>query len=157
MSVSVTTFRPEHAERFAALNREWLIAHDLLEALDEEQLADPHTHLIAPGGTIFVAEQDGVVVGTCAIVPTGEGTSELVKLAVDPAARGAGIGRRLVERCLAQARTEGIRTVTLISSTRLQAALRLYESCGFRHGPLPVDSGYVTADVFMEIDLDVIP
>ena len=157
MSVTITTFRPEHGERFAALNREWLLVHDLLEALDEEQLADPHRHLIAPGGTIFVAEQNGVVVGTCAIVPRGDGTSELVKLAVDSDARGAGIGRRLVERCLAQARTDRTRRVTLISSTRLQAALRLYESCGFRHGPLPADSGYVTADVFMEIDLDVIP
>ena len=157
MSVTITTFRPEHGERFAALNREWLLAYDLLEALDEEQLADPHRHLIAPGGTIFVAEQNGVVVGTCAIVPRGDGTSELVKLAVDPDARGAGIGRRLVERCLAQARIDRTRRVTLISSTRLQAALRLYESCGFRHGPLPADSGYVTADVFMEIDLDVIP
>ena len=35
MSTHITTFRPEHATAFGALNRAWLVKYDLLEAADE--------------------------------------------------------------------------------------------------------------------------
>jgi len=43
--------------------------------------------------------------------------------------------------------------VVLVSSSRLQAALRLYERMGFVPAPLPADVPYATADVFMERSL----
>ncbi len=41
----------------------------------------------------------------------------------------------------------------LVSSSKLLAADRLYESLGFRHAPLPREPGYATADVYMELEL----
>jgi putative acetyltransferase len=150
--VEVAAFRPEHAERFRSLNRAWLQADGLLEPPDELQLADPQTHIIARGGQIAVALRDGEVVGTCALLPHGAGELEIVKLAVAPAARGQGLGRRLVEWCLARAREQGAHRVVLISSSRLQSALRLYESLGFQYRPMPATE-YATADIYMELDL----
>ena len=79
---------------------------------------------------------------------------ELAKLAVSPAAHGRGLGRRLSETVIHFARNSGARRVILVSSTKLVAAVRLYESLGFRRAPMPSDVSYETADVYMELDLE---
>ena len=154
MTLAIRTFQPEDAERFALLNRAWLEEHGLLEPLDEEQLADPAKHFLVDGGEIFVAVDGGVVVGTCGALPHGANDFELAKLAVAPEFRGQGIARRLVARCVEHIRERGADRVLLISSSRLKAALRLYESMGFTHCPAPDFSHYETADVWMELVFD---
>ena len=154
MATRIEPFTAEHAEAFAALNRAWLVAHDLIEPHDEEQLDDPWKEILNPGGQIFVALEGHDVVGVCAAIPYGREAFEVAKLSVAPSAQGRGLGRRLVEHCVAFARDRGARRMVLVSSTRLQAALKLYESMGFRRGPVPADVQYVTADVYMELDLD---
>jgi ribosomal protein S18 acetylase RimI-like enzyme len=151
--VRIDVFRAEHAAAFEALNRAWLVDHGLYEAPDEEQLSDPWGTIIEPGGQVFVALRGDEVLGTCALIPYQPGILELAKLAVAPEARGRGLGRALVEACLGLARRRGIGRVVLVSSSRLGAALSLYESLGFRRGPLPRDVPYATADVYMELDL----
>jgi putative acetyltransferase len=151
--IIVDTFRPDDHHAFAGLNRTWLTAYGLLETPDERQLADPVEEIIVPGGQIFVARHCGEVVGTCAVLPHDERVFELVKLAVAPKAQGFGLGRRLVEACVAHARERGAQRLVLLSSSRLAAALRLYEGLGFRRAAVPPDAAYVTADVYMELDL----
>jgi putative acetyltransferase len=153
MTVQIVTFRSEHATAFDALNRRWLVSHGLIEHHDEDQLQNPWKEILEPGGQIFVATDGPNVVGVCAAIPHTADTIEIAKLAVDPVAQGKGIGRRLVEECLGFARLRGARRVMLVSSSKLQAALRLYESMGFQHGPLPDGVPYATADVFMELSL----
>jgi putative acetyltransferase len=153
MSVVIDTFRPEHAAAFDSLNRAWLTAYDLLEAADEPHLTDPAGQILAHGGQIFVALQDEAVVGTCAVVPHGPVAFEVAKLAVAPTARGRGIGRELVDACLGYAQQRGARQAVLVSNSRLEAALRLYEQLGFRYAPLPATMPYATADVYMELEL----
>jgi GNAT superfamily N-acetyltransferase len=151
--IDIVPYEDRHAADFDRLNRAWLVAHGLLEPGDEPHLADPRGTIVEGGGAIFVAVRDGEVVGTCGIHPTGGGVYELIKLAVDPSARGGGIGRRLVERCLDFVRAAGGRRVALLSSSRLQSALRLYAALGFRDEPMPAATGYETADVHMVLDL----
>jgi GNAT superfamily N-acetyltransferase len=149
----IDRFRPEDQPAFAALNRAWLTEYGLLEPADERQLADPLDEILAVGGQIYVARRGGDVVGTCAVLPHERDVLELVKLAVAPGARGLGLGRRLVETCVAYALDQGARRLVLLSNSRLGAALRLYEGLGFRRAPLPPGAMYVTADVYMELDL----
>jgi putative acetyltransferase len=76
-------------------------------------------------------------------------------MAVSPKLRGMGIGRRLIEYAIAQARELGAKSLFLGSSTKLPNAVHLYETVGFRHVPperLPPNP-YVRADVFMEMAL----
>ncbi len=151
--VTIVPFRREHAGMFYRLNRAWLDAHDLYEPADEAQLADPQGSVIDAGGAVFIAERAGSVVGTAAVVPHGPGEVELLKITVAEDLRGTGLGRRLVEVCIARARDMGAHTMMLVSSSRLQPALRLYERMGFTPRPLPSPLPYKTADVCMELRL----
>ena len=151
--MTVEPYQPEHALAYEELNRTWLVDNGLIEPADEPQLTNPDETIIDPGGQIFVALENGSVIGTCAVVPHGPGEFELVKLAVAPSAQGRGIGTQLVEASLNFARHHGAQRVTLLSSSRLPAALKLYERTGFKYAPLPTTNPYATADVHMILDL----
>ena len=155
MKVEIDSFRAEHARRFAELNREWLEAYNLMEPANEAQLADPERYFLSCGGQIFVALHDDAVIGTCAVVPHGVERFEIAKLAVAAEFRGQGIARRLVERCIAYARQQGGRRMFLVSNSQLQAALRLYQSVGFKYGAVPEVREYENEDVYMELNLDL--
>lgn len=152
-TITIVPFQPHHADAFYRLNRAWLDAHDLYEPADEVQLADPYGAVIAAGGAVFIAERDGEVVGTAAVAPHGPGEVELLKVTVADHARGHGLGQQLVEVCITRARQMDAHTMMLVSSSRLQSALRLYERIGFTHRPLPSPLPYETADVCMELRL----
>jgi ribosomal protein S18 acetylase RimI-like enzyme len=154
MNVEIVLFRPEHAGRFGELNREWLERYNLMEAANEEQLANPQAHFLGQGGQVFVALHGDDVIGTCAIVPHGVPGWEIAKLTVASAFQGQGIARRLVSRCIAFARENGAQRVYLVSNSQLQPALRLYESFGFEYRASPDVKEYQHQDVYMELQLE---
>ncbi len=118
--------------------------------IDEAFFRDPAAEVIARGGEIFCALLDHVVVGCACVAPSGDGSMQLMKFAVTPAAQGRGIGRRLCERAVEFARAQGASCITLWSNSGLTAALRLYGSLGFAHRPFPVSPPHADADVYME-------
>jgi putative acetyltransferase len=152
-SIIILTYNDDHAAAFNRLNRAWLEEHALLEDGDRKQLEHPRESILAKGGEIFIAVMGEEVVGCCAVIPLDASVVELAKLAVDARARGHGLGRRLTETGLSWARHRGAKKVILLSSTKLQAALRLYERLGFQYAHLPADPGYQTADIYMELSL----
>ena len=142
------------AEAFRTLNREWIAHYFVIEEEDERQLSDPVRAYLDPGGEIFFAELDGRVIGCVAIVPEGSGAWELSKMAVTPAVRGGGIGRRLLTAAIDGARERGARAVFLGTSTQLPNAVHLYEALGFQHvAPDTMHMPYDRADVFMRLEL----
>jgi len=105
---------------------------------------------LARDGDLLVAEHEGRLPG--AVVHVGPGRprsavfpdewSVIRMLVVDPAARGQGIGRRLVAACLRQARQAGAPAVGLHTSPIMASALRMYEAIGFvRDRDLPPNRG----------------
>ena len=88
---------------------------------------------------VLVAELDGRVVGTATYVP-GPGRdsdfdepdwADLRMLAVDPSARGKGIGRALSEACIERARRDGRAVIGLHTDNEMTPAHSLYTSLGF--------------------------
>ena len=88
------------------------------------------------GSTYFVAEMNNEIVGGGGIYPTDglpADTCELVKMYLLPHARGAGLGRILIEKCLAAARKAGYKQVYLESMPELKQALKVYAKFGFEY------------------------
>jgi ribosomal protein S18 acetylase RimI-like enzyme len=141
------------ASDFARLNRDWLEAFGLLEPADSKHLDSPRESIIEPGGAILLAVDEGSVVGTCAILRIGPKIVELAKLSVVPEAQRQGIGRRLTLAAIDHALAMGAERMILVSNSKLVSAVRLYESLGFKHAPLPASVGYATANVYMELAL----
>ncbi|HMJ77059.1 MAG TPA: bifunctional helix-turn-helix transcriptional regulator/GNAT family N-acetyltransferase [Iamia sp.] len=81
---------------------------------------------------MWIAERAGRPVGCIACVHGDDAdTVKLRILLVDPAARGLGVGARLVEECVAFARTTGARRMVLFTVDALDSARRIYEAAGF--------------------------
>lgn len=145
----------DDAAAFRTLNEEWITQYFTLEAKDRETLNNPAHSILLKGGHIFMAYAGSEAVGCVALIPMQDGVYELSKMAVSPHLRGRGLGRRLLEHAIAQARSVGAGSLFLGSNTRLKEAIHLYESVGFRHvkpetlPPLP----YSRANVFMEMAL----
>jgi putative acetyltransferase len=152
--VSIRSFQSGDETSFRTLNEEWIVKHFVLEDKDRAVLGDPVKYILNPGGEIIFATIGGETVGCCALVPEGPGEYEVAKMAVTEAYQGRGIGRKIIERVIAEARAKGATRLYLETNSKLTATY-LYESVGFRH--IPIDrrkpSLYSRADVFMEMML----
>lgn len=145
----------EDGTAFKTLNEEWISRYFVLEKKDQETLGDPENTILRKGGKVFFVEMGGQTVGCVALIPMGGGVYELSKMAVSPAMRGQGIGRKLLEYAIAQARALEASSLFLGSNSVLKNAVHLYEAVGFTHVPaekLP-EMHYARADVFMEMGL----
>lgn len=103
------------------------------EALIAEIVARFHQGFDPAKDDAWIAQADGAMVGSIFLV-RGEtpGAAKLRLLYVEPDARGMGVGRMLVEACVARARALGYQRLDLWTVKTLSAARRLYQQAGFQ-------------------------
>lgn len=81
---------------------------------------------------VFVAERDGAPAGYITLHYSSPSDSRIGLFAVDPQARGRGIGRRLIGRGLEWLCAQGASESRVVTQGRNRGALRLYQNAGFR-------------------------
>jgi DNA-binding MarR family transcriptional regulator/GNAT superfamily N-acetyltransferase len=104
---------------------------DTFEALVARIIADYVEHRDPQRENAWIAEVDGERVGCVFCTKHDDTTAQLRILLVEPAARGLGIGSRLVEECIRFARRAGYRQITLWTNDVLADARRVYQRAGF--------------------------
>jgi len=151
--VELVSFRADLARAFESLNRRWIEEYFEVEAADLEVFGNPYESIVKPGGEIFFVLEDGKPRGTCAVIRLEATLFELAKMAVDPLSQGRGYGNLLIERAIDFARASGARKLMLLTNSRLDAAIRLYEKHGFKSVPITHADHYSRVDVEMELNL----
>jgi putative acetyltransferase len=157
VEVTVVPYREELKPAFEQLNREWIETYFAMEDADRKVLGDPRGQIVAPGGEIFFLLERGQVRGTCAVLRHNPADFEIAKMAVAPEARGRGYGDRLMEAAVRFAADAGARRIIIVSNTKLEPAIRLYEKHGFARVPLASDQRYLRANIRLELQLQPEP
>jgi putative acetyltransferase len=146
----IIDYTDTYASDFKNINIEWLEKYNLLEDHDLQMLDDPRGTIINHGGVIYLAEDNGSIIGSAALIHEHDGIYELAKMTVIPTWRGKGISKLLLKKCIDTARTLGAKKIVLFSNDQLQTAIALYQQYGFKHIAV-TDSPFTTANVKMEL------
>jgi DNA-binding MarR family transcriptional regulator/GNAT superfamily N-acetyltransferase len=101
------------------------------EALVAEIAAKFVRDLDATRERCWIAERDDVRLGCIFLVAQDKSTAKLRLLLVEPEARGLGLGKQLIDECIAFARNAGYRRIVLWTQDNLDAARHLYARAGF--------------------------
>lgn len=151
MNASLVTYDPRFRHVFVELNRQWIEQYFKVERNDLEQLERLEDTILKVGGEIFFVVEEGRAVGTCAMVPHGQNSYEIAKMAVADEAKGRGHGDRLMEACIAWAAAKGASEITILSNTVLEPAIRLYRKHGFETVHLGAHPDYERCNIVMRL------
>ncbi|MBG6111992.1 ribosomal protein S18 acetylase RimI-like enzyme [Flavobacterium sp. CG_23.5] len=152
-TVEIIPFTTELKEHIKTLNLEWLRKYFKVEPKDEIVLSNPQVEIIDKGGMIFYAKYNNQIIGTVSLIKINDYTFELSKMAVTDTIQGLGIGKKMMEHCLAVAKEKDIQKLILYSNRSLLPAIHLYEKFGFVEIDLE-DGIYERADIKMERIMD---
>jgi RimJ/RimL family protein N-acetyltransferase len=144
-------------ELYLATAADWRVVREVrLRALRDAPYAFASTHdresafaeedwlgRLTSGSATFIARTDAGPVGICGGLPPRDGTTELVAMWVDPAARGSGVAAKLAAAVTEWAAEQAAERIHLWVTGTNQRARRLYERLGFaltgEQQPLPSD------------------
>lgn len=118
------------AQYFAELGRRFEGGFDPDRSLPAED-----AELVPPRGAFLVARSEGEALGCGAVKALGGGVGSLKRMWVADAARGLGLGRRLLTALEAEARELALTTLRLETNRALASAIRLYRSAGYVEVP----------------------
>ena len=149
----IIPFEEKYTDDFKRLNLEWLQHYFNVEPYDEYQLSNPKQEIINKGGFIFLAKENGGIVGTVALMKETENSYELTKMSVTKSSQGKGISKLLMDACIELAKEKRLHRLFLYSNTKLTPAMQLYRNYGFVEIPLEAKSHYQRSNIKMDLKI----
>jgi len=133
MAVIRQAIFPDDTAQVLSIWREFIANSpvDLAYQRNEAEFAHLPGKYAPPGGCVLLADSNGQAEGCVAFRRVSADICEMKRLYVRPHARGDHLGRRLVERLVAEARSTGYREMRLDVMEKSTSARRLYETMGF--------------------------
>src|SRR6266436_6297932 len=143
-----------HARELFKEYEAWLEV-DLCFQSFEKELAELPGKYAPPDGGLLLAVDDGKVAGCAALRKIGDGICEIKRLFLRSEFRGHGLGRKLAEEIIREAKQIGYERMRLDTlPPKMNDAIALYRSLGFKQ----IESYYdnpVPGAKFMELDLRI--
>jgi len=106
-----------------------------------------------PNTVYFVIEKNGKIFGSGGIGSIEVGSlevCELQKMYFLPEVRGLGLGKKMIDICLDEAKKFGYKNCYLETMTYMTAAQKLYKSVGFQYLDAPLgNTGHSSCPVWM--------
>lgn len=122
----------------------------------EQELAGLPGQYAPPTGCLLLATVESEPAGCVALKGLADGACEMKRLYVRPGHRGTGLGRRLAEEVIRQARALGYDAVRLDTIPSVMgAAVGMYRALGFREIP-PYCFNPVPGALFMELRINAV-
>ncbi len=105
----------------------------------------------------WVGELDGERAGAAYCLRKSDDVAQLRLLFVEDWARGLGVGRKLVDRCIRFARSKGYERMVLWTNSSLTSARRIYDAAGFTQTSEAPNEVFPKGTVGQELWLDLRP
>jgi predicted N-acetyltransferase YhbS len=152
--VIIDAAQPADLPAVRALLREYAasLGFDLdFQSFDDELAMLPGAYA-PPQGALLVARAGTEIVGCVGVRALDENTCEMKRLYVLSSQRGTGLGRRLAEASIAEARGLGYSAMRLDTVPGMEAAQAIYSRLGFQDAE-PYTTNPVPGTRFLRLDL----
>jgi len=144
--VTILPFKPEYQAEAKTLILAGLEDHwgtlDLSMNPDLNDIATTYVN-----AHFLVAMQNGKIIGTGALIPHSDGTSEIVRMSVDKALRRQGIGRRILHMLCRHAKSRSYKQIILETTETWHEVVEFYKGFGFQI------THYQDGNVYFALDL----
>lgn len=135
-SVVIRTYEPKDVDYVITRHRElyeeeYKFSKEFSDYV-EEYVLKFHKHHDKDKESMWIAEVNGKAVGVIALVKVDDDTAQLRWFIIEPAARGMGLGHKLVDTFIDSCKVRGYKHIFLLTANVLKAARHIYDSYGFK-------------------------
>lgn len=148
--IEIIEYQDKYKNILHELTIEWLGKNFIIVPEDMKFLNDPKGVVIDKGGHIFFAKMKDEIIGTVSLIRKSDKIYELAKLAVTEKAKGMGVGKKLMDKCIEVAVESKFDKIILFTNTKLMPAIQLYLKYGFIEMK-PEKNKYAESDLYMEL------
>jgi ribosomal protein S18 acetylase RimI-like enzyme len=156
MEMTIDKYSDKNKGNFEKIWVDWLSNSMGIQPqqVDIVEVRNPVDNYIKTGGMAFYANKNNECIGVVAVKKLNATDYEFCKLVVSEKARGLGLGKQLVQKCIDFVKELDGTNLYLQSFHKLEIAVKMYKAMGFIEAPAPNGMLVVArTEIIMKIEL----